>query len=344
MDINELYSIRDNSGDYFEYEEYFRRVLLKIRETRIENKEIEKSLLEMLSEERSSAVIECTIKLLHSLDMEIPPGIVRPLIRIGDVLSTYSLYILDKNRKIEPSLKDIEEWKDLIRTSIESEIFLHYTTMEMISKLSSIPEIGCALDKAIEESKALSVNVLRLCTVFLEKNTYFYTGDTLLDRGSELERVFHEAVCLIGHSNTYLSNSASCFLLAYRKNIPNISDKEFYCNLRSVQNTDVFASGINSTDNYIRDIYVHLPQKKQAQLKEEIENNRIDRLSTVLDIPQKILQVSKKTIRYILTEHIKTEEASVERTLSLSDDYYKERDLSHLFTEKHTHHSECIEY
>ncbi|KAI5192219.1 hypothetical protein NEMIN01_1888 [Nematocida minor] len=337
MTFYELQNIKDFNGEPVEYEEYFRRLLEEIRASEIDADEIKTKLFSLLVKERSSTVIECTIKVLHSLDIEIMPSRIRPLMEIGDVLKVYAIHILHPKIKKEVE-EETEEWAGLVSALFKAEIFISAPVLKMASKLSAIPIVKTIADEFIDAQ--LSINSIRLSSTLLDNPHYSRT------ESARLSKMFGRCAGAIGDMDTFISQEASHFLLSYYQKIrmDGKTDKSsFYERIKSVQNSNSLHFRDKSCDNYIRDIYTHLPERTKEQLKQEIAKKEPQCINSILDIPNMpVHTISKKTVRHVLSQETAPEE-SHEIALSLTDDYYKDKDLSHLFTTQ-PYHSNCVEY
>lgn len=345
MKLEELSRIENHNGDYLEYEEYFRRVFLEVKKSKVSKEELKSKIFPMLDKERSSVVIESTIKLLHSLEIEIPIEKILPLVEIGDVLSTFSIYILEKKTEIDLSSENILRWKYLIKKMVKSENILQDIFMRVVSKISYNPEIRELVSELLLD---LSVNSLRLCTVLL-KEGYFSSEN------EEVSRVFSSSVSLLGDFNLFLSSSASSLLLSYREYFK-IPETIFYERIRATKygNINGFLI-VKSVDNFIRDIFKLLPKKERSEIIEDVKNKK--KIFSIFKLPKDSV-ISRKIENFIINfseeEETRYEQTNKneevhdrvkynERGIDLSNDYYSSKDLSNLFRST-SDHSSCVEY
>ncbi|KAI5146268.1 hypothetical protein NEPAR06_1855 [Nematocida parisii] len=320
----EVLKLKDFQGDPLEYEEFFRRILYNMNSTDIQHTEIVNDLLSLFNTNRSSTVIECAIKTLYAMCIKLSPSMIVPVIEIGSVLETYSLCI---NNYTEINQNEYTAWIELVRLITQSTIIHRECVFIMVCRISFIEEIRKMVKIYLNEN--ISINSIKLSTVILKYKNILNENEIFL--------LLKKYITLLGNNDIFISKESSFFIKEYS----NCNNIDIYSIIKENQ-LDI----IDSLDNYIRDIFQHLPLlTKQCVISTLKTTNLIKiplEIKNILKIKTKDNNISKKTVRYILLNEDTVENNHI-ININLSDDYYSKKDLSHLLTESKPHPS-CIEY
>ncbi|KAI5137425.1 hypothetical protein NEAUS07_1964 [Nematocida ausubeli] len=340
MHTRRLIDLKDFQGDHLEYEEYFRRMAGQAKASEASCKEIMQDAFSLLCEERSSTVIECAMKLIHAMGIKISPSVVQPLIEIGDVLEVYSAHA--RTGIIEESQE--EEWYGLINAILKMDTLISAGTLDIVARATVLKSVRDQVRRHLKT--VVSVNAIRLASVLLKSKEYFIEDSE--QTKCELCRLFEKYVLYLGNEDIFLSKEATFFLIAYKKYLSALEAKEsdFYRMIKEIESRHQVP--IQSFDNYLRNIFYHLPPAIRTRVSEIIAQSNCAactlsaEIRAFLNIQTLDNHLAKKTIRCILLDEDITE-CSANIDINFSEDSYINKDLSHLFSDVHVHAS-CIEY
>ncbi|KAH9387269.1 uncharacterized protein NEMAJ01_2165 [Nematocida major] len=319
MNIQNLESIRNYKGEHFEYEEYFRRVLEEIESVQTDRSTAIDTLFSLLSPSRSSSIIECAIKVLHSVGASILPDRILPVLEIGDSLELFCMHVLSTEM---PAGAD---WAPFTQALLKTETLLPFNALKIFCRLVEFESVRTLLAAHLENS--FSVNAVRLSKALLGQKQHF---------SALLHTLSIKYLRLIGSEDSFLSKEAAFFSLAYR----NAHSESTAFSLHGLLHE---RPEIASYDNYVRDVFMLLPQDVQSDISKSAYQNppNISFICTLLNLPGHI-SLSKRTLKHVSLNEPPSEEQG-QLSIALSDDYYKRKNLSHLFSDHETHHS-CIEH
>lgn len=313
--------IKNYNGEPTEYEELFARILEETETmSKQEKEELHKQVInELINTERSSTVIECAIKLLHNMNIQVLlPSSVTPLISIPYVLDTYSVYCLARLQEIIRKENE-NELNILSAAALWSCNMLPSSFLHLIARILSFPDIEKTVRKFLSSPTSSLINRINLAQSIVQ------TGNKHVFKYQVLELCTY-----IGDLDTFVSRAAS-ILYSLCKNT--YKDTEISISMCTDSNRPL------SLENYLRDTYVYMNTSMQNNLLCLLQNIpvNLDKITALFpNMSFSCTTISNKLKKHItsIEEPISIFSSSIQpiQSLTLNKAYSETKDLSHLYS------------